>query len=258
MKRESVWGNRPLALITGVSRKISIGAGIAIDLAENGWDIVITYWRDYDKSMPWGSEDRDLDYIRKEIEEKGANFYTLEADLNNTQTPEEIFNQVEKECCTPTALILSHCYSVDSDILTTDVESFDLHFSINTRASWLLIKEFGKRFSFDNIPGRIIALTSDHVTFNLPYGASKGALDRIVIASSEEFRDKRVLANVINPGANDTGWMDEDFKNVVAEKSYQGRVGTPQDTANLVTFLCSRQGEWINGQLLKSNGGITW
>ena len=92
----------------------------------------------------------------------------------------------------------------------------------------------------------------------MPYGASKGALDRIVIAAAEELKDRRILANLINPGANDTGWMDEEFKKVVAQKTFQKRVGTPQDTANLVVFLCSEPGEWINGQILYSDGGIRW
>ena len=249
---------KPLALITGASRKNGIGLGTAIELSKNGWDIAITYWTKYDQSMPWGSNKDDIQFLRNEIKKNGSNFYSIEADLSDTNTPKLIFDSVEEKVGNISALILSHCYSVDSCLLTTTIDSFNLHFNINTRASWLLIKEFGKRFKYQKIRGRIIALTSDHTAFNLPYGASKGALDRIVIAAAEELRDKKILANVINPGANDTGWMDDKFKNIVKEKTFQGRVGTPQDTSNLIVFLCSESGEWINGQLICSNGGVRW
>jgi 3-oxoacyl-[acyl-carrier protein] reductase len=70
--------------------------------------------------------------------------------------------------------VLCHCQSVDSDILGTTVASFDLHFAVNARASWRLVREFGRRFQGARGSGRIVALTSDHVAGNLPYGAIKG------------------------------------------------------------------------------------
>lgn len=250
--------SKPLALITGASRRIGIGSAIAVELSKNGWDIAITYWSNYDNSMPWGSDNNDIKLLEDEIKSNGSKFYAIEADLIDVKTPEKILNSVEDKIGKISALILSHCYSVDSSILTTTIENFDLHFSINTRASWLLIKEFANRFIFKDIPGRIIAITSDHTVFNLPYGASKGALDRIVLAAAEELKDKRILANVINPGANDTGWMDSKFKQLVKEKTFQHRVGTPKDTANLISFLCSESGVWINGQIICSDGGVRW
>jgi 3-oxoacyl-[acyl-carrier protein] reductase len=75
-------------------------------------------------------------------------------------------------------MVLAHAESVDSDILTTTVDSFDRHMAINARASWLLIRAFARQFPA-GAAGRIVALTSDRTPFNLPYGASKGALDRI-------------------------------------------------------------------------------
>ena len=122
------------------------------------------------------------------------------------------------------------------------------------------MREFGRRFRGTLDPhgppqGRIIALTSDHVVENLPYGASKGALDRIVLAATHELRHLGLTANVINPGATDTGWMSDELKTMVINSTPGGRVGLPSDCANLVAFLCSPEGGWINGQLLYSNGG---
>lgn len=100
-----------------------------------------------------------------------------------------------------------------------------------------------------------MALTSDHTAGNLPYGASKGALDRIVLASARELAHLGITANVINPGATDTGWMTPKLQSRMATAIPLGRVGLPADCANLVSFLCSEAGGWISGQLLYSNGG---
>jgi len=81
-------------------------------------------------------------------------------------------------------------------------------------------------------------------------------MDRIVLASAWEFRSKGITANVINPGATDTGWMTEELKSEVRSITLLDRVGLPQDCANLVSFLCSKEGGWINAQLLYSNGGL--
>jgi 3-oxoacyl-[acyl-carrier protein] reductase len=154
------------------------------------------------------------------------------------------------------ALIMAHCESVDSGLLDTSVESFDRHFAVNARATWLLIRAFANHYRDPFGTGRIIALTSDHTVGNLPYGASKGALDRITIAAARELRHLGVSANVVNPGPVDTGWMSEELVERFSRETPLGRLGQPTDCANLVAFLCSPQGGWVNGQLLYSNGGL--
>lgn len=247
---------QPVALITGASRKIGIGAEIAKTLAQSGWDVATTYWRPYDEDMPWSSQADDAQDIIRQVGTLGSRGMGIEADLGDIQVPEKIFDQVESDLGPVTALVMSHCYSVDSDIFSTTIENFDQHFAINTRATWLLIREFGKRYQGSFGDGRIISITSDHTVENLPYGASKGAMDRIVLAAAHEFERLGITANVINPGATDTGWMSPELITQVREQTPLNRVGTPQDCANLVRFLCSPEGGWINGQLLFSNGGV--
>ncbi|MCX4654197.1 3-oxoacyl-[acyl-carrier protein] reductase [Streptomyces sp. ScaeMP-e48] len=254
---------RPVALITGVGRSIGIGAGIARQLAASGWDIAFTYWTPYDRRMEWGAEDGAAAAIAKELEDAGARTAAIEADLTGPDAPTRIFDEAEQRIGPVTALVLSHAESVDSGLLDTTVEAFDRHFAVNTRASWLLIREYGLRFRGEpgggtgagGGTGRIVALTSDHTVGNLPYGASKGALDRITLAAAHELAHLGVTANVINPGPVDTGWMNDELREALAQSTPLGRLGTPRDTAHLVDFLCSPQGQWVNGQLLKSNGG---
>ncbi|MFD7745548.1 SDR family oxidoreductase [Streptomyces sp. NPDC059698] len=299
---------RPIALITGVGRSIGIGAGIARRMAASGWDVAFTYWTPYDRRMAWGAEPGAAASIADELAGAGARTAAIEADLTDAEAPARIFDEVERRLGGQvTALILSHAESVDSGLLDTTVEAFDRHFTVNARASWLLIREYGLRFrgvGGDGVPGgtgdvpggteggvpdgtpgatadaregvpgdspagptaasdpaprpatgRIVALTSDHTVGNLPYGASKGALDRITLAAAHELAHLGVTANVVNPGPVDTGWMTDGLREALVRGTPLGRLGTPRDTAHLVDFLCSPQGQWINGQLLKSNGG---
>jgi len=248
--------HRPIALVTGASRRINIGSAIARALAKSGWDVATTYWRPYDAEMPWGSAPDEATELADELQQLGARAVAIEADLSDTDAPRRLFHQVEQELGPVTALVMSHCYSVDSAILDTTVEAFDKHMAINARATWLLVREFGRRFVGEHGSGRIIAITSDHTAFNMPYGASKGALDRIVLAAAKEFAQLGIAANVINPGAVDTGWMNDEFMAQIAAETPLGRVARPEDTANLVRFLCSPEGGWVNGQILYSNGGV--
>jgi 3-oxoacyl-[acyl-carrier protein] reductase len=246
---------RPVALVTGASRRRGIGAAVARALAADGWDVATTFWVPYDERMPWGSDADAPDRLRAELEALGAATVGVAADLERPDVPERLVAEVEAALGPIRALVLSHCESVDSTIRETTVASFDRHLAVNARATWLLIRAFAARFSEPHGTGRIVALTSDHTAGNLPYGASKGAMDRIVLAAAVELAGLGITANVVNPGATDTGWMDDALLAAVREATLLGRVGQPEDGAALVRFLCSPDGGWINGQLLFSDGG---
>jgi 3-oxoacyl-[acyl-carrier protein] reductase len=245
-----------VALVTGAGRTSGIAVGIATRLAAAGWDIAFTYWTAYDARMSWGAEAGATAAIAGSLTSEGGAVTAIEADLTDTRSAGRIFDQAEGQLGNVTALVMCHCESVDSGLLDTTIESFDRHFAVNARATWLLIREYGRRFAGAPGSGRIISLTSDHTVGNLPYGASKGAMDRITLAAAAELAHLGVTANVINPGPVDTGWMTGDLRQAVVSRTPLGRLGTPRDTADLVDFLCSAKGGWINGQLLMSNGGL--
>lgn len=247
---------RPIALITGAGRRHSIGAAIAAALAEDGWDIAFAYWKPYDERMSWGGDPEGPRVITEMIESKGGRSAGIESDLSLTTSPPALFDEVEQQLGTVSALVISHCQSVDSSILDTSIESFDLHYAVNVRATWLLIREFGRRFVERPFGGRIVTLTSDHVVGNLAYGSSKAAADRVTQAAAYELAHLGISANAVNPGPINTGWMTEAHLEHARQQTPIQRLNEPKDAANLVRFLCSPEGGWVTAQLLYSNGGF--
>lgn len=249
---------RGTVLVTGVGRRRSIGAALAVGLAADGWDVAISHWAPYDLRLGQEGE-RDPESIAEECRDLGRRAELLPADLSSPQASGRLVAAADARGDLR-GLVLSHSESVDSSILDTTIDSWDRHFAVNARASWLLIKAFAERLPpqpTSDVTGRIVALTSDHTAHNLPYGASKGALDRVVVAAAVELGPRGVRANVVNPGPVDTGWMTPGIRHHVVESTPAGRLGTPEDAANLVRFLMSGAGDWINGQLLHSDGGFS-
>ena len=238
---------RPVALVTGVGRRISIGTEIARRLAAEGWDVAFA---------GYAPEVGFPEAFTAELQALGARASAHEADFTDPDAPAALLDAAASAIGPVRALVASHAESVDSGVLDTSLAAFDRHFAVNTRATWLLIKAFAERFVSPVGTGRIVALTSDHTAGNLPYGASKGALDRIVIAAAKELGHLGITANLVNPGPIDTGWMDDGLRASLPAQIALGRIGTQGDTADLVTFLLSDRGGWIDGQLLHSNGGF--
>ncbi len=242
------------ALVTGAGRLRGLGAAIALGLAEDGWDVALSSWQPYDDRMGFGHAPDDVDRLAERIRGLGRAAALLPADLESPEQADALVDRAAAELGPVSGLVLSHCESVDSGFLDTSVDSFDRHYAVNVRASWQLIAALARQVPDGG--GRVVALTSDATVRNLPYGSSKGALDRVVLAAAHELADRGVLANAVNPGPVDTGWMDEDTRAAVLDLTPAGRLGTPEDTANLVRFLFSERGSWVNGQLLHSNGGF--
>lgn len=217
----------PTVLITGAARGNSIAAGVASRLTADGWNVCT-------------SDLTSGDYP---------------CDLFDPEAPDELISRVKAEHGPIEGLVLSHAHGEESGILDTTAESFDRHLAVNARASLLLIAAFARQAGDSG--GAVVAFTSDHTTGNLPYGVSKGALDRIVISAARELGPHKISANVINPGPIDTGWMDEETRTELVPYHPMGRLGTPQEVAAVTSFLLSAEGRWISGQLLQADGGFS-
>ncbi len=244
------------ALLTGVGRRRGIGAAIARGLAEDGYDLALSFHGEYDRRVL--GEDADVELLAEELRGLDRRVVLLPGDLADPAVPERLVHEAREALGPLGALVMCHCESVDSSILDTTVESFDRHYAVNVRASWLLLRAFAEQVPVgpDSPGGAVIAVTSDHTAHNLPYGATKGALDRLVLAGTLELADRGIRTNVINPGPIDTGWMDDEVRAACAAQTPGGEIGAPGTVADLVRFLLSPQGGWIRGQLLLSNGGF--
>lgn len=243
----------PNVLLTGAGRRRGIAAGIATGLAPDGWDLALSYWpqADIDKELPGTRSDPED--LATELRQNGRRVVLIPGNLEDASTPQTIIQQATDQLGPLDALLMCHAYQSRSTILDTTVESFDRHYAVNIRATWLLLAEFARQLPATG--GTVVALTGDHTVGNLPYGVTKAGLDRLVLAAAHELGDKKLRANVINPGAVDTGWMSEETRAANLSQQPTGRLATTTDTANLVRFLVSEQADWINGQLLYSNGG---
>jgi 3-oxoacyl-[acyl-carrier protein] reductase len=244
---------RRAALLTGVGRAAGIAHGIAEALAADGWDLALL-GRAAGEAHP-----EDVDALVERLEAAGAQVVRLDADLADPDAPARAVRAAEDGLGRPLdGLVLSHSHSVDSSILDTTVESFDAHLAVNARAAWLLIRAFAEPFARSERTGagRVVALTSDHVIHNLPYGVSKGALDRIVLAAAGELAPLGITANLVDPGPVDTGWMTDEVRAELTTRQPTGRLGTPRDAAGIVRFLLSDEGGWVTGQRIRGDGGF--
>ena len=250
----NVEGRRPAALVTGAGRKVVIAAGIAARLADDGWNLALSSWQPYDASLDPALANDEPEEIAADLRARGATVALLHADLADPAVPDRLVTDAVAALGPLRGLVLSHAESRDSGILDTTVVSWDRHYAVNARASWQLIAAFARQAVGG---GAIVALTSDHVAGNLPYGSSKGALDRIIRAAAVELGGQGIRANAVNPGPVDTGWMSDEVREMLVTRQPSGRLGTPEDVARLVSFLLSDDGAWTTGQLIHTDGGFS-
>ena len=248
-----------VALVTGVSRNIGIGAAISRYLAASGVNIFTTYYRPFDELMPWGSNSNEAEEIIESLKLQGVEVAGIEANLAEIETVKILFDRVEKNLGKVDILINNAAHDQQADIYSLSPELLDTHYAVNIRGTTLLCAEFAKRYNGKE-GGRIINLNSGQTLApmpeSLPYAITKGAVEALTISLSASLASKNITVNAVDPGATDTGWMSNEFRSNLEEKAPLGRVGRPEDAAKIVLFLASAQGQWITGQIIRSRGGM--
>jgi 3-oxoacyl-[acyl-carrier protein] reductase len=237
----------PAALVTGATRRAGIAAAVVRALRRDGWSVATSGWRPYDETEPWGSEPAEAEEI--------AGGVFIEADLADPVAPARVIEAAAAAVGPLTALVAVHTESRLGGVLETTAADFDRHVAVNARSVLLLAAEFARRFRGEPGSGRIVVFTSDALHGEVAYGASKAALDRVVVASAAELGPLGITCNAINPGPTDTGWMSEELRARFEQGTPLRRVGRPEDAAELAAFLCSDRAGWITGRVIVSDGG---
>lgn len=247
-----------IALVTGASRNIGIGAAIARELARAGAEVFTTYYRPYDTETGVAADPHEAESLIAELRALGVRADGLELDLGDPTAAPRLFDEVEASLGPVTILVNNATYSSRDGIDNLTAAGLDNHYRLNLRGMALLCAEFVKRFK--GASGRIINMSSGQGVGPMPgelaYAATKGAVEAFTVSLSAEVGPRGITVNAVDPGATDTGWMTSALKAQLAAKISLGRVAAPEDTARLIRFLASAEAGYITGQVIHSRGGL--
>ncbi len=224
-----------IALVTGVSRTVGIGAAICRRLATAGCDIFFGYWRPYDRQTYSDPCESDPLNILAEIKQLGVRAENLEIDLADPHSAERLFRAVEDRLGAPTILVNNACHDFEIPFVELTPEILDQHYAVNVRAVALLSSEFLKR----RIAGSIINVTSGQSlgsmgSHKIPYTITKAALEMLAPQLAPELIKVGITIHAVDPGPTDTGWMTEELKAQLRKDSKGAEVNSPDEAARLI------------------------
>ncbi|XP_029117803.1 NADPH-dependent aldehyde reductase-like protein, chloroplastic isoform X1 [Elaeis guineensis] len=256
-------GDRPLdgrvAIVTGASR--GIGRAIAIHLASLGARLVLNYAS--------SSSSPHADLLATELNSSSSSSapraVAVRADVSDPDNVKSLFDRAESFFGTAPHILVACAGVIDSkypSLADTAVEDWDAIFAVNARGAFLCCREAAKRLQQGG-GGRIITVSSSLVGALRPgcaaYTASKAAVEAMTRILAKELKGTRITANSVAPGPVATdlffaGTSEEAVRKVV-EECPLGRLGETKDIAPVVGFLATDAAEWVNGQVIRANGG---
>ncbi|HEX8230795.1 MAG TPA: SDR family oxidoreductase [Chloroflexia bacterium] len=251
---------RPVAIVTGASRRKGIGSAVCVELANAGMDILFTHWTPYDSSMEWGAEEDTPAALQSRLRSLGVRCEHLSINLAEADAPRIIMDTVEERLGTAAVLVNNAVHdTTDAPFSELDAPTLDAYYAVNIRGTMLLSVEFARRF-VNGTGGRIINLTSgqgrDPMPGKLAYVATKGAIEAFTVTLSAEVAPLGITVNAVDPGPTDTGWMTGEIKEHLLPRFPMRRIGLPEDAARLIGFLASEKAGWVTGQIIRSTGGF--
>lgn len=247
-----------VVLLTGASRRVAIGAGVARRLVADGASVLLHSWSPHDAEQSWGAEPGGPEALVEELRDRGGQVVHISADLNDVGTPAALVDAACSAFGHLDAVVANHARSSAQALEELTAAELDLSYAVNTRATLLLVKAFAAQH--DGRPGgRVVLFTSGQyhsaMPGELPYIASKAALYQLTPSLAVHLMHRGITVNCVDPGPNDTGYADAATRAAVAARNPGGRWSTPTDTARLVAWLLSDEADWVTGQVIASDGG---
>jgi len=239
-----------VALVTGGSR--GIGRAIAVELARAGAQVVFTY-----VSNPEAAAETE-----KAIAEAGGRGRAQRCDVADHEALEALVAQVLQEHGRLDIAVNNAGIARDQLILRMKPEDFDAVIATNLRGAWSVCRAALKPMVKQRW-GRIINLSSVVAQMGNPgqsnYAASKGGVEALTRSLAREVGSRSITVNAVAPGFIDTDMtrdLPDAAKKGLAERIPLGRLGSAEDVAGVVRFLCSDAAAYVTGQVIHVNGGL--
>jgi 3-oxoacyl-[acyl-carrier protein] reductase len=238
-----------VAIVTGSSR--GIGAAVAERLATDGFTVVVNYAGDAKSAAA----------VARRIEGRGGRALTAQADVSDPKAVQRMFDAAETAFGGVDVLVNNAGIMKLAKLAESDDALFDQTIAINLKGTFNTLREAARRLRDG---GRIVNFSTSVVGTRLEtygvYVASKAAIESLTGVLSKELRGRSITVNAIAPGPTATDLFLNGKSPELIERFAKGnpleRLGTPQDIAAVVSFLAGPDGSWINGQVLRANGGL--
>lgn len=249
--------NGRIAIVTGASR--GIGRNIALHLASLGAKLVLNYASSSTEALGLA------EVINTSSANKQPQAIAVQANVADPDQVKSLFDQAEKAFGSQIHVLVNCAGVLDPKypaLANTTVEDWDNTFNVNTKGAFLCCREAANRITRGG-GGRIISISTSVVGGLYPgygaYAASKAAVETMIKIMAKELKGTGITANCIAPGPVATelfyaGKTEEMVKRLI-DACPLGRIGGTKDVAHLVGFVAGDAGEWINGQVIRVNGG---
>jgi len=238
------------ALITGASR--GIGAAAALALAKQGVGAAVHYNRRQDEA----------EAVARQVRALGVPAFTVQADVADASQVREMVDRVLEKFCQLDILVCSAGISHVGLLGDIDEEDWRRLFAVNVDGVYHCCRAVLPHF-IHRKAGRIVTVASmwgqTGASCEVAYSATKGAVIAFTKALAKELGPSHIRVNCVSPGVIDTemnAHLSPEDMAALADEIPLGRIGTPEEAANVIAFLASQQSSYLTGQVVCPNGGL--